>query len=166
MITKSIEKSLNAQIAHEANASFYYLSMASWCDSNGYSGATKFLYSHSDEEKEHMLKLFHYINEAGGRSIVPSIKQPQSEFKSLIQIFELMLKHEIEVTKEINGLVELCLKEKDYSTFNFLQWYVAEQHEEEMLFRSILDKAKLIGADDSKGLYWLDKEIGSLAQPK
>lgn len=164
MITKKIESALNNQISLEAYASFYYLSMASWCDYKGLPGSAKFLYAHSEEEKVHMLKLFSYINEAGGHAVTPPIKQTQLDFKSLIQIFELMLKHEVEVTKEINKLVDLCLHEKDYSTFNFLQWYVAEQHEEEKLFRSILDKAKLIG--DDKGLYWLDKEIGSLSGSK
>lgn len=166
MITKKIEAALNNQIALEAFASFYYLSMASWCDKSGFSGSAGFLYKHSEEEKTHMLKLFTYINEAGGHALTPEIKQPQHQFKSVIQIFELMLKHEIDVTKEINKLVELCLNEKDFPTFNFLQWYVAEQHEEEKLFKSILDKAKLIGADDTKGLYWLDKEIGSLTGSK
>lgn len=165
MLSKKIESALNKQIEMEAYASYYYLSMASWCDKNGLPGAAKFLYGHSNEEREHMLKLFHYINEAGGHAITPAVKQPGKEYKSVTAIIQSVLNHEIMVTKAINGLVELCLKEKDYSTFNFLQWYVAEQHEEETLFRTVLDKISIIG-DDKKGLFWIDKEIGSMAVAK
>lgn len=165
MISKKIEKVLNEQIAQEAYASYYYLSMASWFDKSGLLGCAKFMYSHSDEERTHMLKLFTYINETGGHAITPKIEQPPIQFKSIGEIFESVLKHEMEVTGAINNLVELCLKEKDYSTFNFLQWYVAEQHEEEKLFMSILDKIKIIGTDN-KGIYWIDKEVGSIRNNK
>ncbi len=50
---------------------------------------------------------------------------------------------------------------QDYPTFNFLQWYVAEQHKEEKLFKSILDKLALAG-DTGEGLYLIDKEIASM----
>ncbi len=52
---------------------------------------------------------------------------------------------------------------QDYSTFNFLQWYVAEQHEEEKLFKSIVDRLSLVG-EDGKGLYFIDKELAELAR--
>lgn len=161
MISKSIEKALNEQIAKEAFASFYYLSMASWCDNNRLPGGAKFFYMQSDEELAHMKKLFVYINETGGHAITPAIPQPTNNYKSIEEILGLTLKHEIEVTKSINSLVDMCLKEKDYSTFNFLQWYVAEQHEEEHLFQSIIDKVKLLGGD-AKNLFWIDKELGSM----
>ena len=58
----------------------------------------------------------------------------------------------------INKTVDTFLAEKDYSTFNFLQWYVAEQHEEEHLFRNLIEKSKMIG-EDGRGKFWLDKEL-------
>lgn len=158
MLSKSIEKALNNQITLEAYASFYYLSMASWCDTEGYAGTSKFLYTHADEEKMHMLRIFHYINDTGGHALTPAIKPIPHHFKSLKGLFQDVLRHEQSVTKSINELVGLCLSEKDYSTYNFLQWYVAEQHEEEKLIKSILDKIKIIG-ESQPGIFMIDKEI-------
>lgn len=165
MISKKIEAALNSQIAKEAFASYYYLAMASWCDKSGLPGAAKFLYTQSEEEREHMTKLFVYINETGGHAITPEIKQPQLNYKSVVEIIHMVLDHEREVTKSINDLVELCLGEKDYSTFHFLQWYVAEQHEEERLFTALLDKINTLGGDKG-AMYWIDKELAALGTKK
>ncbi len=162
MLPKKIQSALNKQISEEAYASNYYLSMASWCDREGLRGSAGFLYLHADQEKAHMMKLFHYVNEAGGHAIAPQIKEPPQEYKSVSNVFELTLKHEQTVTRLINELVELCLEEKDYSTFNFLQWYVAEQHEEERLFKSILDLIRIAGLE-GRGLFLVDKEVGNIA---
>lgn len=159
MLSKEIENALNDQIAKEGYASQLYLSMASWCDKSGYSGAATFLYDHAEEERGHMLRLFKYITEAGGHAQLSEIAKPQGEFKTLVEVFEQVFAHEKKVTESINKLVELCLSEKDYSSFNFLQWYVSEQHEEEFLFQSILDKIKLLG-DSEKRIFWIDREIG------
>ena len=90
------------------------------------------------------------------------MKQPPSNFKSVKYVFDEVLKHEILVTSEINKLVEITLKEKDYTTHNFLQWYVSEQIEEEALARQIVDKLKLIG-DDKGGLYFFDRDLDGIA---
>lgn len=159
MLSPKIEKALNQQIALEAQSSFTYLAMASWADVNGYANSARFLYVQSSEEREHMLKLFNYINDAGGHALAPEVKVKNHNYKSLESLFVDTLKNEQSVTKSINDLVDLCLKEGDHSTHNFLQWYVSEQHEEEKSFRSILDLFKIIGTD-GKGLYHIDKEIG------
>jgi len=160
MLSKNIEKALNKQIALEAQSSFTYLSMASWADVNGYVNSAKFLYEQSAEERAHMLRLFNYINDAGGHALAPNVTVKTHKFKSLEAMFIETLKNEQSITQAINDLVDLCLKERDHSTHNFLQWYVAEQHEEEKSFRSILDLFKIIGTD-GKGLYHIDKEIGA-----
>lgn len=72
-----------------------------------------------------------------------------------------MLAHEKHVTAKINELVEVTFAAKDYSTFNFLQWYVAEQHEEEKLFGEILDKFAVAG-EGNKSLYFIDKDLETL----
>jgi ferritin len=157
-----IEAALNDQICKEASSSQYYLSMASWAESNGLSGTAYFMYAHSDEERFHMLKLVKFVNERGGRAIVPAIAQPPSEFESVQRMFELLLQHELTVTQSINGLVDICLNEKDYTTHNFMQWYVSEQMEEEALARSILDKLRLIG-NEKGGMYIFDREMLDIA---
>lgn len=158
MLSSKIQIALNKQIANEAYASHYYLSMASWCDKSGLVGSAKFLYTHSEQERQHMMKLFRYVNDAGGHAVLESVKEAPSKFKSISDIFDKVLAHERLVTSDINTLVDLCLKEKDYSTFNFLQWYVAEQHEEERLFNSIIDLIKIAGVE-GRGLFLIDKEI-------
>lgn len=162
MLSKKIESALNKQVELEASSSQYYLAMASWAETQGFDGAAQFLYTHSDEERMHMLKLVKFINERGGQGVVPALKQPPQAFKSLNAIFEQIHEHEVGVSTEINNLVESCLKEKDYTTHNFLQWYVSEQIEEESLARKILDKLKLIGGDKG-GLYLFDRDLAGMA---
>lgn len=165
MLSAKMVKALNTQISEEAFASHYYLAMASWCHKNGLPGSAKFMYSHSEQERQHMLKLFHYVNDAGGHAVIQAVGEPPVKFKDISNIFELVLANEKSVTKSINNLVDLCLQEKDYSTFNFLQWYVAEQHEEESLFNSILDMIKVAGTE-GRGLFLIDREIQKYSEKK
>jgi ferritin len=109
----------------------------------------------------HMLKLIKFINERGGKAAIAAITQPPKDFKSIKNVFENLLNHEINVTKEINSVVDICLKEKDYTTHNFMQWYVSEQIEEEALARTIMDKLNLIG-NDKGGLYLFDRDLESI----
>lgn len=160
MLTDKIQKALNEQIALEAASSDSYLAVASWCDTRGFSGSAKFFYSQAEEERGHMLKLFHYMNDAGGHAQVPPCKAPQGKFKALVEVYESSLKQEQVVTKAINNLVDIALSSKDFATFNFLQWYVAEQVEEEKQFRDILDKIAIVGKD-GEGEYLIDRDIGN-----
>jgi ferritin len=135
--------------------------MASWAEIQGLQGVSEFMYAQSDEERMHMLKLFQYINERGGHSIASEISAPAVEFGSFKEMFQTLFEHELFVSKSINELVHISLEEKDYATHNFLQWYVAEQIEEEAQARTILDKINLIG-DDKGGLYLFDNDIKQL----
>lgn len=157
-MNSKVEAALNAQIEKEASSSQFYLAMASWAEGNGLNGTAKFMYTHSDEERFHMLKLVKFVNERGGKALIPAISQPPKEFKDLENVFSLLLEHEIAVTESINNLVGLCLDERDYTTHNFIQWYVAEQLEEEALARTVLDKIRLIG-NDKGGMYMFDKDL-------
>lgn len=155
------EKMLNKQIEMEGKSSASYLSMASWCDMMGYNNAAKLLYAHAEEERQHMLKLFHYINEAGGLAIQPEISGIKHHFNSLKEIFQLTLEHEIQVTKSINIIVDHCFGVKDFATFSFMQWYVTEQREEETLARRALELFDIIG-EEGIGLWTIDQELGKL----
>ncbi len=158
MLSKKIESALNGQVAIEASSSQAYLAMASWAENQGLQGTAAFLYRHSDEERLHMLKLIKFINERGGCAVVPALKQPSTKYKGITDVFQALLDHETIVTNEINGVVDLCLKEKDYTTHNFMQWYVGEQIEEEALARTLIDKLNLIG-NDKGGLYLFDRDL-------
>ena len=161
MLSKKIEGALNGQIAIEAMSSQAYLAMASWAENQGLSGTAAFLYKHSDEERMHMLKLVKFVNERGGKAVIPALKQPGTNFKTITEIFKALLDSESKVTNEINGVVDLCLKEKDYTTHNFMQWYVSEQIEEEALARTLIDKLNLIGSDKG-GLYLFDRDLEAM----
>jgi ferritin len=163
MISEKMEKMLNDQIAKEFFASSYYLSIASWCETKGYDGTAKFFYLQSQEEREHAMKFFHYVNELDGHAVVPALDEPPSDFSSYKKIFELSLETERQNTKAIHKIVERSIEEKDYSTQNFLQWFVDEQVEEENLFMGILDKIEIIGTE-GPGLYMLDKDLGKRQQ--
>jgi len=159
MLSKSMQEALNKQVLMEAQSSQAYLAMASWADIQpGLKGVTKFFFKHSDEERMHMLKLITYINERGGFAIVPALEQPTLTFVSLKKAFEELFRHEVAVSESINEIVDMSLKEKDYATHNFLQWYVNEQLEEERLARECNDKLELVG-DDKSGLYLFDRDI-------
>jgi ferritin len=161
MLSESMEKALNKQIKVEAESSQIYLAMASWAEVQGLEGIAEFMYAQSDEERQHMLKFFKYINERGGHSVVSELTKPATKFGSVKEMFGTLLKHEIYVSQTINELVHTALQEKDYATHNFLQWYVAEQIEEEAQARTILDKINLIG-DAKSGLYMFDNDIKRL----
>lgn len=157
-----VEKMLNQQVQLEDQSSQFYLSFASWCEREGYVKAAEFLYDHAEEERQHMLKFFKYINAVGGHAIAAEITQVPHEFESLRHIFEQVLEHEVKVTKAINEIVDCCFQTKDFSTFQFLQWFVAEQREEEETARTILDAFDLIGEDSPQGLWLIDQEIGRI----
>lgn len=164
MISKNIEKAMQQQIALEGYASAYYLSMASWMDVEGFEGTAAYLYKQSDEERMHMLKILHFINDNDGHAYVPKLDEPPKKFKDYHTCFKQILEQEQAVTTSIHELVNQALKERDHAAHNFLQWYVNEQMEEEKTVKSILNKLKIIGNDGS-GIFLLDNELGKIAGP-
>lgn len=160
-LTEETEELLNKQVELEGASSAYYLSMASWCEMKGYSTSAEFLYRHAEEERMHMLKLFRYINDAGGHALQPELSDIKHHFGSLREVFEEILEHEIVVTKSINNIVDHCFSIKDFATFHFLQWYVSEQREEETLARRAVELFDIIG-EEGIGLWTIDQEIGKL----
>jgi ferritin len=165
MLSDALVDRLNEQINLEFYSSNMYLQMSSWCEYKGLEGSASFLKLHAQEEMGHMQRLFTYVNETGAMAKLGQIKSPPTEFESVVDVFKKTYEHECFVTRKINDLADASLGEKDYSTFNFLQWYVAEQHEEEKLFKSILDRIEIIGCD-GQGLFLIDQEISRMAAAK
>jgi len=164
MLSKTMQEALNNQVRLEASSSQAYLAMASWAEIQpGLDGVAEYFFLQSEEERVHMLKLMRFVNERGGFAVVPVLQQPMITFKSLKNMFEDFLNGEIAVSNSINELVDLALKEKDYATHNFLQWYVSEQIEEEKSARILNEKLELIGEDKS-GLYLFDRDIMATRQ--
>uniref|UniRef100_UPI00398D6A99 Prefusion-stabilized RSV F protein UFCR1(1TD0) n=3 Tax=Human respiratory syncytial virus A TaxID=208893 RepID=UPI00398D6A99 len=150
-----IIKLLNEQVNKEMQSSNLYMSMSSWCYTHSLDGAGLFLFDHAAEEYEHAKKLIIFLNENNVPVQLTSISAPEHKFEGLTQIFQKAYEHEQHISESINNIVDHAIKSKDHATFNFLQWYVAEQHEEEVLFKDILDKIELIG-NENHGLYLAD----------
>ena len=146
-ISTKMKKALNDQVALEALASNSYLAMASWCEVTGYQGGADYFYAQSDEERTHMLKIVHYLNDVGATATISTIKAPTASYKSLEGLIKTALKNEQTVTKAIHKMVEITQKEKDHSTYAFLEWFVNEQVQEETKFETLLQKFDLIGRD-------------------
>ena len=161
-MNKNVETAINQQINKEEFSSRLYLAMAIWSEANGFPGAANFLYKHAEEERIHMLKLIHYVADRGGQADLLAMDQPVQTYQSLLEVFSEIKKHEEFITDSINALYEVAHNERDYTTANFLQWYITEQVEEESLFSTILDKIKLVGADKA-GMFHIDKELDGMA---
>lgn len=157
-LSEEIEKIINDQIKQEAKASAIYLAMASWCDQHGFAYSAEFFYKQSGEERGHMLKLFKYVNDVGGKAISPEITDVPHNFNSLRAIFEQALEQEIANTQSFNRIIDICHKAKDYTTISFLQWFLQEQVEEEFIARRALELFDVIG-EEGVGIYMIDKKI-------
>lgn len=165
MLSKKMEEALNKQIALEGNASAIYLAMAAWCETQGLGGCASFLYEQSNEERMHMLKILHYINEVDGQAVVPAQEKPQSDYDSIQELFKIVYAQEKKVTASIYNLLSISKEENDHATTLFLQWYVAEQQEEEAQVRTIMDKIKLIGGGP-QSLFFINQELEKINAQK
>ena len=143
----------------EFYSSNFYLQMSAWCENHSLTGCAKFLQDHATEEMSHMMRIFQYVNDKDAMAVLGRIEAPPTEYESVKQVFELIMEHEVLITTRISELVHIASQENDYTTLNFLQWFVAEQHEEELLFKSILDRINIIGLE-GQGLFFIDREIG------
>ena len=160
-LSESLQAGLNAQLTKEAHASQIYLSYAAWAAGAGYDGIANFLFRHAQEERNHMMKVLEYILQRGGTVKVDAIPAPPPDPTSVQQCFEKVLEHEIDNTTAIYKLVKMSFTEEDWATWNFMQWFVKEQTEEETLALSLLDKIKIAGGVNASGdaLYNLDRDM-------
>lgn len=159
MLSEKMNNELNKQINAELFASYLYLSMSGWFVSKGLSGFANWMRVQAKEENFHAEKIYDYVHERGGRVILEAIDKPEWQWSSPLNIFEESLKHEEKVTGMINDLVDVAIATKDHASNNFLQWFVAEQVEEEANAGSVVDRLKLVD-ENSSGLFALDMEMG------
>lgn len=161
LLSTEIETLLNQQVKKEAHSSATYLSMASWCDRNGFDGSADFFFKQSNEEREHQLKLYKYILDTGGTAISPEINNIKIEYSTFREVFEDALDQEIAITQSFKNIVARCHKEQDYVTLEFLNWFLKEQREEEYIARRALELFDVIG-ENGTGFWDIDKNIGGI----
>jgi ferritin len=154
----SVHELLNKQIAMEAHSSSSYLAMSAWCYNQGLNGSGDFFKKQSHEERQHMLKIFNYLVDAGGQPTSPEVRNIDHSFEGLRDVLVKALDQEIAITQSFNAITDHCHKVKDYQTAKFLQWFLDEQLEEEQQARRCLELFDLIGIEDG-GLFRIDKEI-------
>lgn len=158
MISEKINKLLNEQIQREFYSAYLYLGMEAHFSNLNLDGFANFFRVQVQEERDHAMKFFNYINQKGGKVELLQINAPKANFQSAEDIFSLTLGHELFVTQSIYNIVNAALDEKDHATNTFLQWFVTEQVEEEATMEKYLKKLQLI-KDDPNGLFMLDSEL-------
>ena len=151
MLKPELVEKLNEQITSEANAAQIYLQMCLWWEDLGLAGAAAFFRSHVSEEMSHRDRLVDYMIECDAKVALEAIPAPRADYKDLIEVINVAYAHEQMVTKQIHDLARIALDDDDFSTFNMLQWFIAEQREELMLFRGIVDYIRLSGFDGTGG---------------
>ena len=159
MASEKLLNALNDQFNLELLSGYYYMAMASYCSSENMNGFSHFLHEQSKEEYEHAMKFYEFLNDIDGRVKMQAMSEPKNDYNSFLEVFQEALAHEELVTSKIHALLDLAKEENDYPTMQFLQWFVAEQVEEEASMKDII--FKLEGIDGKfTGLYLLDKELG------
>lgn len=159
MLNPKIQDAFNKQLNAELFASYLYLSMGAYFESQSLAGMAAWMRAQSQEETMHAMKLYDFIHQRDGRVTLTAIEAPKTEWNSPLEAFEDAYKHEQKVTGMIDELVNLSLAEGDHASNSFLQWFVTEQVEEEDQVRTIIDKLKLVG-DQGVALFMLDGELG------
>jgi ferritin len=158
MLSKKMEQALNSQINMEIASGYLYLSMAAYFESENLPGFANWMMKQWQEEVGHGMKIYNYVNDRGGKIKLKAIPEPEAKWDSPLAAFEASLKHEKKVTESIGKLVDQALKEADYATNAFLQWFVTEQVEEEATVGGIVEKLKMINAAPG-GLFMMDREL-------
>ncbi|MDP9379565.1 MAG: ferritin [Chloroflexota bacterium] len=160
MLTKSLEDLMNDQIANEMFASNQYLAMSAYFEDLSLPGFARWFRLQAEEEREHAMKFYDFIHDRNGRTRLQAIGQPLIEFGSPLGVFEKALAHEQKVTAQINNIYATAVRENDFASQAFLNWFVTEQVEEEKNAQQLIDTLRLIG-DRGDALVMLDRELGA-----
>ena len=160
MLDTRMEEALNRQINAEVYSGYLYLSMAAEFAELGMTGGQNWMTVQYQEELLHAQKIFDYVIERGGRVTLAPIEGPQTEWPAGLKMFEDAYAHEQKVTALINDLATLALELRDHATHNFLQWFIAEQVEEEATASDMVQKFTMAG-EHPAGMYQLDKELAA-----
>ena len=159
MLKDPIEAALNEQINAELYSEYVYLSMAAYYEDEGLPGFASWMRAQADEEHVHAMRIYDYVHERDGRVTLEGIDSPPTEWASPTDAFRTAYEHEVEISGMIDDLVALAREENDNATETMLEWFVAEQVEEEATAQAVLDKLAHVG-DDGTGLLMVDQELG------
>ncbi|HRY83859.1 MAG TPA: ferritin [Candidatus Cloacimonadota bacterium] len=160
MISKQLNKAINEQINKEVYSEYLYLAMSGWFTAQNLDGFANWMMVQAKEEHDHAMKFFNYVLERGGEIELMALAKPDKTFKNPLNAFKMALAHENFITKSINELMDLAIKEKDHAAKSFLQWYVDEQVEEESNADKLVKQLGMI-KDNVHALLMLDRELAA-----
>lgn len=160
MLSKVVQDKINEQINNELSSSYSYLAMSAYCSHKQFNGSAQWLRIQSQEEYAHAMRLYDFLIVRGGQVVLQEVAKPKRKFKSIVDVFENVLKQEQTVTAQIDSLFELAFNEKAFAALVELEWFVQEQVEEEKTARDVLHKFKML-KDDPASLLDLDRELGT-----
>jgi len=162
MLSKKMEEALNAHMNEELYSFYIYLAMSAYLEGQYLKGMASWMQVQAKEEMAHAMKFYSYIHERNAEVTLLAIAQPPKTWESPLAVFQKAYAHEQHISARINALVDIAAKESDHATFNFLQWFVKEQVEEEASVDPIVHRLERIG-DQVAGLYQLDRDLGMRA---
>jgi len=160
MLSEKMQTEINSQISKEVFSAYLYMAMSMYFQANDLSGAASWMRVQTLEELVHAEKFMNFVNERGGRVLLESVEKPQANWGSPLDAFKAALEHERFISASINGLVKLAREETDYMSDNFLQWFVAEQVEEEASVSEVIRTFSIAGQGGG-GLLMIDRELGA-----
>jgi len=158
MLSHSVQQLLNEQVAKELYASNLYLAMAGHFAETNLMGMANWMRIQSEEERSHALRFFEFVIDRNGKAEVGAVAQPPAEFGAPVEVFAQALAHERKVTASIHTLYAQALKDDDYATQVFLQWFINEQVEEEANASAMVERLSMAG-DNRAALLMLDTEM-------
>ena len=159
MLDEKIAGQLNDQIKKEFYSAYLYLEMNNYFLERCLNGFAHWYEVQAREECDHAMKIYRYLHDEGNAVKLQPIEAPAVVFATDMDVLCQALAHEEYVTESINAIVALAYEQQDYRTLQFLDWFVAEQAEEEVNARDMVNRLSLYG-ESSKGLYLLDHELG------
>lgn len=146
IIKEKTVDAINSQIQSEFAASAQYIAIAVYFDEEGLPELAGFFYRQSEEERMHAMKFVHFLLDAGAKPIIPPLPNMRNEFASAADAVQFALDQEKKVTHQINNLVAIATAEGDYTSQNFLQWFVMEQVEEVSSMTQLLQTVQHAGS--------------------
>lgn len=159
MISDELAEAMNEQIGMELESASYYLGMAAFLNHENWNGFAHFMKVQAEEELEHAMKFYEFLDEVGQRVHIPSVPEPQGEYDSLVHVFETALNQEKRVTESIHNLLEMARDNSDHPADSILEWFVDEQVEEENLMGDHLQRVSRAEGDEA-ALLMLDEKLG------
>ncbi|MDQ4125300.1 MAG: ferritin, partial [Actinomycetota bacterium] len=121
---------LTEQVGNELAASAQYAQVALHYDAETLPRLAAFFYAQALEERNHAMMMARYLLDAGVTPALPPTPAPVADFADVVAPVQLALEQERRVTEQINGLAALARQDGDYTSEQFLQWFLKEQVEE------------------------------------